>query len=291
MELMNNKMKSTNDNPPITQFLRYFTLVETLVLVGAGFGLFFFPNILRPVWPWEIAPFNTRFLGAIYLGALVPVGIMYLSGRWSPTRPMLRAIFTFTFIVFVVSLFHSSKFDFKTAEVWGWFVLYLSLPLSAGYHLWLYRSMPTNHLKLVPAKWGFILRSTGLLLGLYGLGLIILPNTFGSLFPWTLDLFHSQLYSATFITGCVMLFSVAKFSTRAEFIAAGLTEATFGIFSIMGLFIVDKQVQVIDWDAAITIAWLALLAVLAVLGLVMVVAGSRSNPPLLDNQNAPPMKT
>jgi len=284
-------MNSTNDNPPITLFLRYFTLIETLVLFGAGFGLFFFPNILRPLWPWEIAPFNTRFLGAIYLGALVPVAYMYLSGRWSPTRPVLRAIFTFTFIVFVVSLFNGSQFDFTSAAVWGWFVLYLSLPLSAGYHLWLYRSMPSIHLKPVKANWSFILRSTSIHLGLYGIGLIVFPNFFSSIFPWTLDPFHSQLYSATFITGCIMLYSVAKYSTRAEFIAAGLTEATFGIFSILGLFIVDVQVQVIDWDAPNTLVWLVSLAVLAVLGLAMIVAASRSNTPLLDNRNASPMKT
>jgi len=267
-----------NENPSITLFLRGFTLIETLVLVGAGFGLFLFPDIVRPLWPWQIAPFNTSFLGAIYLGAMVSVGYMYLSGRWSPTRPVLRAIFTFTFIVLVVSLFTSSQFDFDSPAVWGWFALYISLPISAGYHLWLYRSMPTSHLNPVPSKWGFILRSTGILLGLYGLGLIFLPNIFSSLFPWTLDVFHSQLYSATFITGSVMMFSIAKSSTPAEFIAAGLTEAVFSIFSILGLIIVDAAVDKIDWSAPNTLAWLSSLAVLAVLGIGMITAGTRKVP-------------
>lgn len=276
-------MNLTDKNPTITPFLRAFTLVEALVLVAAGFGLFLFPEITRTIWPWQLAPFNTLFLGAIYLGAMVSVSYMYLSGRWSPTRPVLRAIFTFTFIVLVVSLFTSSQFDFKSVAVWGWFALYVSLPISAGYHLWLYRSMPTSHLKPVPSKWGYILRSTGLLLGVYGLGLIVLPNTFSSLFPWTLDAFHSQLYSATFITGSVMMFSIAKSSTSAEFIAVGLTEATFGIFSILGLFIVDAQVRIIDWDAPNTQTWLASLAVLAVLGIAMIVAGVRKVPLKMDD--------
>ena len=275
-------MNSTDDNPTITPFLRTFTLVEALVLVAAGFGLFFFPEITRSIWPWPLAPFNTRFLGAVYLGAMVPVGLMVLSGRWSPTRPVLRAIFTFTFIVLLVSLFHTNQFDFKSPSVWGWFALYVSLPISAGYHLWLYRSMPTDHLNPVPRNWRNILRGTSLLLALYGIGLIIFPNIFSSLFPWKLDVFHSQLYSATFITGGVMLISVAALATPAEFITAGLTEATFGVFAILGLIIVDAAVQKIDWSAPNTLTWLALLGVLALLGLTMVIAGLRQVPHKMD---------
>jgi len=275
-------MNSTNENPSITPFLRAFTLIETLVLIGAGFGLFIFPSIVRPLWPWEIAPFNTRFLGAIYLGAMVSVGYMFLSGRWSPTRPVLRAIFTFTFIVLVVSLFTSNQFDFKAWPVWGWFAIYISLPISAGYHLWLYRSMPTSHLHPVSPKWGTSFRIAGTLFVLYGLGLLFLPNTFGETFPWTLDIFHSQLYSAMFFTGSIMMFTIIKSSTPAEFIATGLTVATFCIFSIMGLFIVDAQVQKIDYMASNTLVWIVSLAALAILGIAMIIAGARQIPHKMD---------
>lgn len=270
--------ETLDENPPITAFLRAFTLIETLVLIGAGFGLFLFPEITRAQWPWEIAPFNAGFLGAIYLGAMIPIGFMTYTARWSPTRPILRTIFTFTLIVLLVSLFTISQFDFTFWSVWAWFGLYISLPLSAGYHLWLYRFMPTKHLNPVPQIWSYILWGTSLLLAIYGFGLIILPTTFSSLFPWALDVFHSQLYSATFIAGSVMLFSVARFATPAEFIAAGLTEATFSIFSILGLFIVDASVKKIDWSASNTIIWLILLAILSVLGITMIVAGVRNVP-------------
>ena len=272
-------MHSNEQNPPITNFLRRFTFVETMVLVVAGFGLFVMPQTFRPLWAWEIAPFSAAFLGAIYISAMVPIAQMYFMGRWSPTRVVLRAIFTFTFIVLLASLYHIESFDFSRPSVWVWFALYFALPASGGYHLWLYRSLPSDHLPSVPKRWGYILHVTAVMLALYGAGLILLPDMFSSLFPWKLDVFHSRLYSATFITGAVLMVSVAKVATRAEFLAAGMTEAMFGSFSILGLIIVDARVQKIDWTAVNTVIWLVLLGILALLGLAMIVAGFRMKQP------------
>ena len=145
--------------------------------------------------------------------------------------------------------------------------------------------MPANHLNPVPAKWGFILRSTGFLVGLYGFGLIVLPNVFSSLFPWSLDVFHSQLYSAIYITGGVMMFSITTLATPAEFVATGLTVATFSTFAILGLFIVDTNVNKIDWAAPNTLIWLVSLAILALLGIAMIVAGVVRFPIKLNNKS------
>ena len=126
-------MQTNTENPPISMFLLRFPFIEAAVLVVVGFGLFFFPQIIRPQWAWDIAPFNTRLLGAIYLGAMVPVAHMFYSGRWSPTRLVLRAIFTFTFVVLVVSIYYLGRFDFSLPAVWAWFALYIGLPASGQY--------------------------------------------------------------------------------------------------------------------------------------------------------------
>ncbi len=272
-------MNSKNGNPSITPFLRYFTLLETFVLIIGSSGLILIPGFTRAQWPWTIAPFNAGFLGAIYLGAMVSVAYMFLSGRWSPTRPVLRGIFIFTFMVLIVSIFTISEYDTsKTIAFWGWFGLYLALPLSAGIHLWMYRSMPTAHLNPVPQKWSFLMKGMSYLMVLYGLGLLVFPEIFSILFPWKLDVFHSQLYSAIFITGFVMLITISKFATPAEFIAVGLTEATFGIASILELIIVDAEIKKIDWSATNTIGWLAMLAIFAFLGIVLIVGGMKKYP-------------
>jgi hypothetical protein len=38
------------------------------------------------VWAWITPPFNARYVGVIYLAALVPLVILAVSGRWSPGR-------------------------------------------------------------------------------------------------------------------------------------------------------------------------------------------------------------
>ncbi len=277
-------MDVTDENPSITPFLRYFTLVETIVLIIGSSGLILIPGFTRAQWPWTIAPFNAGFLGAIYLGAMVSVAYMFLSGRWSPTRPVLRGFFIFTFMVLFVSLLTISEFDnSKTIAFWGWFGLYVALPLSAGIHLWLYRSMPTAHLNPVPRNWSYLMKGMSYLMALYGIGLMVFPDIFSSLFPWKLDVFHSKLYSAIFITGFVMLITISKFATPAEFIAVGLTEATFGITSIIELIIVDTEIKKIDWSASSTIGWLSMLAVFALLGISLVWAGANKIPKKEDN--------
>ena len=52
-----------------------------------------------------------------------------------------------------------------------------------------------------------------------------------------------------------------------------MTEVTFGVFAILGLIIVDAAVEKIDWSAPNTIAWLTSMAILALLGTAMIVAG------------------
>src|SRR3990172_2391118 len=79
-------MDALDRNLGLTPLLRAVTFIEVIVLFGAGFGLFFLPDLARELWPWPPAPFNTRFLGSIYLTALLPVAVMLIAGRWAPAR-------------------------------------------------------------------------------------------------------------------------------------------------------------------------------------------------------------
>ena len=57
-------------NPRIAIPLLVPAMAQGLVIAGAGVVLVFAPTLSHDIWGWELTPFNTRFLGAIYLAAL-----------------------------------------------------------------------------------------------------------------------------------------------------------------------------------------------------------------------------
>jgi hypothetical protein len=272
-------MQSTEPNNfKISRLLSILTLIEFLVLFMACGGLFFSPDFTTSIWPWTLTPFNTRFLGAIYLASMTAVVAMLFVGRWSPARPVLRVILSFTLIVLTVSVIYNAQFNFPHWSVWVWFSLYIILPLNCAYHLWLYRSASDTHLTPMSVLWSRLLLGVGILLVGYGVGLIVIPEMFSRFFPWTLDDFHSRLYSAAFIGGGVGLLSVMRKTSAWELIAAGAPVAALGIFSVLGLFIVDAAVQRLVWSEAGVWLWVGAFSALAVLGLSMIVRGWQRKP-------------
>jgi len=74
------EIMSTETNPKISALLRFLTLVEVVVLFLAGVGIFFLPKVVAPFWPWELLPFNARFLGAVYSAACLAVVVQTVYG-------------------------------------------------------------------------------------------------------------------------------------------------------------------------------------------------------------------
>ena len=258
---------SKSANPPISALLRGVTWLEVVILSWAGCGLLFYPPIMQPFWPWPLAPFNLRFLGALYAAALIAAVLQAVSGRWSPARVVTPMIFIFTLVVTVFSFVHLERFDLSRVEAWIWFILYIGVCLNAGVHLWLYRKYPLPQPALYPrgALRG-LLRVAVLALGAYGLLLLIAPIAASAFWPWQLDAFHAQLYSVTFLTPAVGAWMLLRGATRSDLRTLGLTLAAWGVLPILGLILADASVKRIRWDAAETIAWLALFGLMAVLG-------------------------
>lgn len=259
---------SYTGNPIIAPLLRaVYILIAVVVIAGAS--LFFVPGLIGPRWPWPLTPFNTSFLGAIYIVELVAIVITIVSNRWSPTRLVLPISFTFAIVVTSVSLFYLGRFDAQRWTTYAWFVLYL-VPIAVfANYLWLYRNQPPAETVPVPSAWRTYLMVGAIVYGLYGLGLLALPDTFSAFWPWKIDDFHARLYSAIFICLVVGMLTLVRAASSLELVTMGLAKVILAVFSILGLIIVDISAHRVDWSAPGTWLWIAGLGVLIVAGLGM----------------------
>jgi hypothetical protein len=268
-------MRSPDNNPPLPTLLRVLTFIELLVLAGAGGLLFFLPEVGCALWPWQLAPFNAAFIGAIYLAALSAIALMFFVNRWAPARPVLVAIFSFTVIVLAVSLLNLGRFDFLKWGTYLWFLLYFILPINAAFHIWLYRYQPPADTTRLPSPWRTLLLTISVVLYLYGLCLLIAPGVFSGFWPWPIDAFHGQIYSGLFIAGAGGLYVIARMAARIEFGTAGLAMCAFSMLAILGLLIVDSITGRVDWSQFGTWFWLGALVVGLLAGAVMLLQTRR----------------
>ncbi|TGS35619.1 hypothetical protein EN823_14315, partial [bacterium M00.F.Ca.ET.180.01.1.1] len=96
------------------------------------------------------------------------------------------------------------------------------------------------------------------ILGLYGIGMLVVPRVVSSSWPWPVDPFHAQVYSAIFLAGAGGVYLLWKNAPREELLVLGLAQFLVGLLAILGLVITDAAVHRIDWTATKTLCWLAL---------------------------------
>src|SRR6218665_2081332 len=112
------------ENPALHSALRIFSAGVIIVLL-VGAGLFFTPSLVRPRWPWDVAPFNARFLGSFYTAEIAVILFLLRWNRWSPGRLILVMAFVFTLVVTATSLVHHGMFNFARKVTWIWYAVYI----------------------------------------------------------------------------------------------------------------------------------------------------------------------
>jgi hypothetical protein len=191
--------------------------------------------------------------------------------RWAPARIVAPMIFLFTVVVLAVSLMNLDRFDLGHYSSWLWFLLYIGIPANAGYYLWLQRGRKPYVPYPMASPWQMILLAPVALLGLYGLGLLIAPDTFTSFWPWPIDAFHGRMYSVAYLTPAVGALLLWRASAPVELQTMGLTQGVGGLVPLIGLVIVDGNVGgKVDWAASGTWLWLGSFSILFLTGLGLV---------------------
>lgn len=270
-------MHVATTNPVMPGLYRVvFLIVALVVLIGAG--LFVVPDVVAPRWPWPLTPFNARFLGAIYLAELLAAILAVAWNRWAPARLLLPQAVTFTAVVTLTSLVHLDRFDAQRPVTWVWFTLYITPMLVLAYYLWRSRRWSPANPTPPSRPWSSYLLGQGAVLGLYGVGLLLAPASFSAFWPWPIDPFHGQMYSAVFLSGAVGSFALIRAAAPVEWMTAGLTQAALSLFAMASVILVDVVVRRVDWSAGGTALWLGGFVVLLGAGLGMLGQARRATP-------------
>jgi hypothetical protein len=87
-------------------------LTRSAVVGWAAALLLLSPRLADQWWAWPTPPFNSRYIGAVYLAAFLPLLLFLLRPYVSPGRVVLWMIFTFTTSVAAVMVFYADRFAF-----------------------------------------------------------------------------------------------------------------------------------------------------------------------------------
>jgi hypothetical protein len=260
-------MSASSDNPPLPLHLRGLTLVGSAALLLAGLGLFFAPGRARPLWPWQIGAYGGFFWGAVCLSALSALALVLYYARWWPARLVLPMLVVFSGSILIVSLLNLQRFHFERWTTWIWFGLNSALPLLVGEYLWRHRDQPPPDDYPTPEAWSRLLQVLALVLGLYGMGLFLLPALFGAFWPWPVDSFNGELYSVVFTTAAVGAVGICQWAAPVERLALGVSYAVLGVFALFSVVMADATQTRVVWDMPGVWVWMALFAVLFLVGL------------------------
>lgn len=255
-------MSTADSNPPITRWLRVFIFFALFVLVVSGIGVFFLPGAVRPIWPWELPPFNAAFIGAIYLASVPAIGMLAVSARWAPARLVLWMLASFTGIGLTMTLLNLGRFDFGNWVTWLWCFIYVSLSTTSALYLWLQRRQPPPRAVAIPLGWRIYLLAQSVVLGLYGIGQFITPPAVSGFWPWGIDALHGRLYSGVFVAAALGGWIVVRGAARSELLALALTQGGMALLAVAGLLLVDAGVHRVNWSAPGTWLWIGAFAVL-----------------------------
>jgi hypothetical protein len=226
----------SEDNPPVPAFLRWVLAVECSVVFVAGVLLFFLPGLASSLWAWTVPPFNSRFVGAIYLAAYLPLILFWFVPRWIPGRLTLWMILTFTTLILIAMLLHWEAFEWcRPATFLVYWPLYIFLPINSA--IFLYRSNGAGVANGYdgPALLRTVLLIFAVLSGAYGLGLLVAPEALTSFWPWDVDAFHARMYAAAFLTPAVAAW-ILSFRRRfaLEYLSMGLNLVAGGFLPVFG---------------------------------------------------------
>jgi hypothetical protein len=215
----------------------YFAAVGLLAL-WVGIWGYFFPTRVDTAIPWLVPPFHARFLGALYFSAVVFTVGSILARYYAEVRIVAPVIAIWTGLLFVISLFHLSEFDYSRGPVWFWFGSYLLYPLIGLWLMWQDRSRHETISGPCLPTWGRrYLLTQGVVVTTLALALLLTPEFMVNVWPWKITRLLAQIYSSPFLAYGLSSLVLSRQRTWLEVRVLVVSAFVFGCGVLLASFI------------------------------------------------------
>lgn len=177
----------------------YFAAVGLLALWVGIWGVFI-PEHVDKAIPWLVPPLHARFIGVLYFSAVVLMSCSILANRYAEVLASTFIVALWTGMLFVISLFYLSEFNFSRGPSWFWFGAYILYPIIGFWYAWAHRNEPDDPAGSKLPSWiqtYFLVQ--GLIITLLSLALLFAPNFMTDLWPWKITPMLAQIYSGPFL--------------------------------------------------------------------------------------------
>src|SRR3989449_5253510 len=254
--------------------MRWLLYAASALVFLAGLQLTVFTEQTATYFAWTISPpLTAAFLGASYWAAVPVEVIAARQSTWATARVAVPAIWLFTTLTLVATLLHFDKFHLSSpiasaqGAAWFWLAIYAGVPVVMLLIGWLQIHVPGDDPPRgsAAATWMRALvlgQGAGMLA--FGVGLFVLPDFVGPVWPWALTELTARATGAWLIgIGFAALHANRENDiSRIQPLAGGYTA-----FAVLELIAIARYSGNVNWSAPAAWVYLAFLLSILPVGL------------------------
>jgi hypothetical protein len=257
---------------PVVPALRWLLYTAAVLVFLAGVQLFVFPLRTDRYFAWTIdSPMTAVFLGASYWSAMgLEVGAARAK-EWAGARVAVPAVFVFTSLTLLVTLWHLDRFHIATdlelatqAVTWTWLAIYTFVPVLLVVAVLAQRRSSTA----VPPPSGLpapvqpVLAGLAVLLLGLGIALLIAPSWADAAWPWPLTPLTGRAVGAWLVGLGTATAHALVIRDRPSLRPLGVAGVGFGLLQTIALL---RHGDELDWGTPAAVGYVTVLAVVTVL--------------------------
>ena len=128
---------ASGDEPQRTNrlpsFVRLVLLVQALIMLAWGIGLFAAPALFAPSWPWKLTPLTSQAIGAWLIGLGVFAAHSAVENEYSRTKVGAISYSAFGLLELIALLRYPGSLNWMGWSTWLYVTLIVSIILAGIY--------------------------------------------------------------------------------------------------------------------------------------------------------------